>query len=151
MESASGATFPRFIRDRKWMPGRREHVIELRKKGFMTALATNQGGAAFGIFKPYEMDGYLAQISQELQLSAVAVEYTHPEGRVPELTKVSRRRKPGPGMLEEIIQSLHLLPSDALFVGDRLEDMEAAKAADIEFQWEKDYFSSIDVGDFWTS
>ena len=47
-------------------------------------------------------------------------------------------RKPSPGMLRVAIAT-HC-PSEVLYVGDRPEDQQAAQAAQVPFQWAKDFF-----------
>lgn len=49
-------------------------------------------------------------------------------------------RKPNPGMLNAAIQWANVQPAQALMIGDRDDDMHAAKAAKCAFQFE---------GDFW--
>jgi D-glycero-D-manno-heptose 1,7-bisphosphate phosphatase len=41
----------------------------------------------------------------------------------------SPMRKPEPGMLIEMLQHYHALPAETFMVGDKIEDMQAAKAA----------------------
>lgn len=150
MESASGAIFPRTISDRQWIAGRDVHVRRLHEQGMYTALATNQGGAAFGIFRPEQMDAYLNRLAFDLHLSAWSVCYHHPNGRIPDLTGDHFDRKPHPGMLLKLMEATHMLPEDILFVGDREEDQQAAQAADVAFEWADDYFAEVDQHGFWS-
>lgn len=48
-------------------------------------------------------------------------------------------RKPDPGMLNLAIADCVRQPSEVLYVGDRLEDMQAAEAANIPFLWASDW------------
>jgi D-glycero-D-manno-heptose 1,7-bisphosphate phosphatase len=43
--------------------------------------------------------------------------------------------KPQPGMLLQALEDLAVAPSEALMVGDRNEDREAARAAGVPFRW----------------
>ena len=43
--------------------------------------------------------------------------------------------KPQPGMLLQALEDLNVAPSEALMVGDRIEDQEAARAAGVPFRW----------------
>ncbi|HYQ92655.1 MAG TPA: HAD hydrolase-like protein [Candidatus Competibacteraceae bacterium] len=43
--------------------------------------------------------------------------------------------KPQPGMLLQALEDLNVAPSEALMVGDRLEDQKAAHAAGVPFRW----------------
>ena len=49
-------------------------------------------------------------------------------------------RKPKPGMLIELMDSLGFTPVDTLYIGDRDSDQQAAEAAGINFIWAKDFF-----------
>src|SRR5262249_11121162 len=42
--------------------------------------------------------------------------------------RATRRRKPGPGMLEEALAQFKAVPSDTPMIGDNLRDLEAAAA-----------------------
>lgn len=144
--SSSGAKFPQGVADRVWLPRRLEKLRALRTLGTKLAIATNQGGAAFGYFKPHEFDVVVRRFAQEADIDAVAVCYEHPQGRVPELIAESGRRKPAPGMLLELMSTFGVSPELTLYVGDREEDREAARRARVAFEWASDFFGD---GDEW--
>lgn len=49
-------------------------------------------------------------------------------------------RKPAPGLLLDILGTLHARPGDAVFVGDHRVDEAAARAAGIPFVWAQELF-----------
>lgn len=49
-------------------------------------------------------------------------------------------RKPSPGMLEQAMSDLNVTARDTMMVGDRSEDVEAAKAAGCKFFYAGEFF-----------
>ena len=136
----SGATFRKSADDWQWIPGRLEQLQTLREQGTHTAYATNQGGIAYGYMQESDMFETLLQFGNEGQFDTGRVCYTHPKASIEAYRKDDTRRKPGPGMLLEIMQELETSPEQTLMVGDRPEDEQAAHAANCSFVWAKDYF-----------
>jgi D-glycero-D-manno-heptose 1,7-bisphosphate phosphatase len=156
-ESISGNKFPQTVTDRKWMPGRLEHIAQLVQAGKHTAIVTNQGGAAWGIFTPEEMDAYLNNLVWKAGMDAFYACYhdtsekargsdrTIKELTVPDLYKGHERRKPGQGMLLQAMDDFGIHLYDTLYVGDREEDKIAAAAAGVDFEWAWSYFGDSPV------
>jgi len=131
----SGATFRKSAQDWQWMPGRLEKLHALKAQGIRMAIATNQGGVAFGYME-------VADILRELQaMTRIAgipkgglyICYTHPKASIEQFRAVDNRRKPGPGMLLEVMRDFEAEPEETLYVGDLPEDAEAAKNAGVGF------------------
>lgn len=139
--TASGETFRKNAADWKWLPGRREALARLDQQGAMLAIATNQGGVAFGLLNAQEIRAELASMADQAHITYVTMCFTHPKAKLPEYREDSPCRKPGPGMLLEIIESAGVPKEDTLYVGDRPEDEQAAKAAGVAFQWADDFFA----------
>lgn len=139
----SGETFRKTADDWQLLPGRAEKLQQLKRRGARLALASNQGGVAFGHMKQ-------ENILRELQTTAKALDvppggvyicYTHPKAILSQYRiNEDRRRKPGPGMLEEAMSDFEADEDETLYVGDRPEDEEAAKNAGVAFMWAKDFF-----------
>ena len=81
-------------------------------------------------------------MAEEAHIPYVAFDVTHPKATIEELRKDSPRRKPGPGMLLEIIEQSGEAKRDTLMVGDRPEDEQAARNAGVNFMWADAFFSS---------
>lgn len=155
---ASGATFPKSIDDQQWMQGRLERLRELRAQGIRTAIITNQGGAAWGIFEPAAMCEFLDKQCKESGIDAFFVCFHDTSDKAQQRAKIKaltgnkdyqgyaafykghERRKPAPGMLLEAMDHFGVGPENTLFVGDRKEDEAAAMAAGTSFVWAWEFF-----------
>ncbi len=137
----SGATFRKTADDWQWLPGRLEKCKQLIDQKVTLALASNQGGVAYGYFHE---DAIKWELLKTAGAISPAVRYfycfTHPTASRPEYRKDDSRRKPGPGMLIEAMEHYHILPQDTLMVGDRPEDEQAAQAAGVHFMWADKFF-----------
>jgi D-glycero-D-manno-heptose 1,7-bisphosphate phosphatase len=121
---------PHYVRNaEEWLPipGAMEAIALLKSAGMLVGVCTNQSGIGRGILD----EGSLGRIHNKLTMlladrgaSLDALEYCphHPEAGC-------GCRKPKPGMLIRAMNQLGVAPSDTLFVGDSLRDMQAAKAA----------------------
>ncbi|WP_437610331.1 D-glycero-beta-D-manno-heptose 1,7-bisphosphate 7-phosphatase [Erwinia sp. V71] len=113
-----------------------EAMQQLKKMGFALVLVTNQSGIARGMFSEDQfmqltewMDWSLAD--RDVDLDGI---YFCPH--LPDASEEAYRqqcdcRKPQPGMLLAAQQELHIDMSASYMVGDKLEDMLAAKAAGV--------------------
>ncbi len=137
----SGATFRKNADDWQWLPGRLEKCQRLVEQKLVIALASNQGGVAYGYFHEDAIKWELLKTAKDISPS---VQYfccfTHPTAKLPEYQKDDSRRKPGPGMLIEAMEHYHILPQNTLMVGDRPEDEQAAKNAGTAFMWADKFF-----------
>ena len=143
VETKSGDTFRKTADDWRWLPGRVQHLQDLSAHTHI-AFASNQAGVAFPWSKFTDLE-----ISNEMKIMAEATNavtwrccFTTPnEKALPQYHNPNDpNRKPGPGMLLDIMHYLDTDKEHTLFVGDRPEDEQAAKAAGVRFQWAKDYF-----------
>src|SRR5581483_177523 len=85
---ASGATFPKSIDDQQWMQGRLERLRELREQGVHTAIITNQGGAAWGIFTPEQMLEVLGRQCEEARIHKFFVCFHDTSDKAKERAKI---------------------------------------------------------------
>ena len=155
---ASGTTFPKSVDDQQWMQGRLERLRELREQGVYTAIVTNQGGVAWGIFEPDAMREFLDKQCREAGITRFFVCFHDTSDKAKERAKIKgltgdedyrgytalykghHRRKPSPGMLLEAMDHFRVSPEHTLMVGDRSEDERAAQAASCSFVWAWEYF-----------
>jgi D-glycero-D-manno-heptose 1,7-bisphosphate phosphatase len=140
-ETKSGAKFRRSADDWQWLPGRLEKIEALREQDIKQATASNQGGIAFGYMPESEMFAAMLDLGNQGQFDTMRVCYQHPTATIDRYREDSPLRKPGPGMLLEIMQELEVSADKTLMVGDRPEDQQAAQTAGVGFIWADDFFS----------
>lgn len=109
------------------LPGSIEAIADLTRADFTIAVATNQSGIARGLFDQAE----LGRIHGKLQADVAAA-----GGRIAHIAFCPHGpddgcacRKPLPGMIDEIIETLNV-PADAerWIVGDSFRDLQAGVA-----------------------
>ena len=121
----------------RWMPGAREAVKRANDAGLFTFVVTNQAGVARGLYD----EAAIGQFHSAMQADLWAIgahmdgfEYCphHPEhGRDGSAPVDCRRRKPGPGMILDLMARWTIDPARSLLIGDRASDLAAASAAGI--------------------
>lgn len=126
------------------LPGRVEKLAALKKSGAKLSIATNQGGVAFGILSEEEATAEVREFAEKLGVDSWVISFGHPKPKwgyeqygTPEMLAM---RKPAPGMLLKLIKDAGINPWEAMMIGDRDEDRDAAKAAGCLFCWSKDFF-----------
>lgn len=128
------------------LPGRADICAALRAQGVHLAIASNQGGVAFGIRTPVQIRAEIEPIARSLGIEHWRTAFGHPSpkyGFEEYATKQELfRRKPGPGMLLELVREADVMLSETLMVGDLAEDQGAAAAAGVDFIWTQDYFGN---------
>jgi histidinol-phosphate phosphatase family protein len=139
----SGATFRKTADDWQWLPGRLETLKALHEQGTQIALASNQGGVAFGYMRRKDIINELFKTALEVGNNVyVAVCFTHPKATIEEFrVEDDTRREPGSGMLLECQEYFLIGPIHTLMVGDRPEDEQAAQNAGVAFMWAEEFFS----------
>lgn len=142
VSTKSGSTFRKSADDWQWLPGRLEKLKDLRENGVKLAIATNQGGVAFGYMKAQDIQDELSRMSEESGIirDRCYVCFNHPKASVSYLRCDDTSRKPGPGMLLEAMNDAGVVPKDTLMVGDRPEDEQAAFSACVDFIHADEYF-----------
>jgi D-glycero-D-manno-heptose 1,7-bisphosphate phosphatase len=138
------------------LPGRLER---LRNLDGPFGIVTNQAGVAFGHitesdvrYKLHQVaialgwmgvelhDGGLPVKTREVGPLPVWACYAHPKARNPRYRIGHERRKPSPNMLREAMDWGGFSSDQTIYVGDREEDEQAAKAAGVRFQWAHIFF-----------
>lgn len=130
------------------LPGRREKLSELQARGNKIAIVTNQGGVAFGFVDEQTAWNkiYAAALACGLPPDTIRTYacFHHERGKPPWNDPVLvQRRKPSGDMIKEaMIGYPEAAALGVLFVGDREEDLQAAQAAGVGFQWAHVFFGS---------
>jgi D,D-heptose 1,7-bisphosphate phosphatase len=95
---------------------------------------SNQSGVALGKFEQRALDqveARLHELAAEAGASLAGIYWCphHPQGVVPEFTRVCECRKPAPGLILRAAREHHLDLSQSWFIGDILDDVEAGHRA----------------------
>ncbi len=135
VEPKSGTTFRKDADDWQWLPGRVEKLRGLKVQGVRLAVATNQGGVAFGFMRREDILVELMKMCREVGIPSggLYICYSHPKGSIEEYRREDDRRKPGPGMLLEAMRDFETGPDETLYVGDLPDDEQAAKNAGVAY------------------
>ncbi|SRR5229473_372765 len=137
----SGETFRKTADDWQWLPGRIEKLGDIFKQGVILGVATNQGGVAFGYMEEGLIAHEIDRLRDVVPIQWIEICYTHPNASIPEYYHANDpRRKPGPGMLHQIMHYAQIEPIHTLMVGDRPEDEQAARNAGVAFMWADKFF-----------
>ncbi|MGH8505375.1 MAG: D-glycero-beta-D-manno-heptose 1,7-bisphosphate 7-phosphatase [Stenotrophobium sp.] len=109
------------------IPGSLEAIARLCQAGYRVFIASNQSGIGRGLFDYdalFAINDRLQQLASELGGRIDGIEFA-PEA--PE--QASDMRKPAPGMLKDLARRLQINLEGICFVGDKADDLEAARAA----------------------
>lgn len=143
-EKKSGKTHaPNRLEDQEYFDDVAPICKELIEQGNTLAIASNQGGVAFGIFSADEAELLVSSAAAYIGAAAHRVCFYHPKGHVAPWNMEHRNRKPQPGMLIELMQQLNFTPANTIMVGDWKSDQEAAQAAGCGFIWAHEFFGRV--------
>jgi D,D-heptose 1,7-bisphosphate phosphatase len=118
----------------EWVPGAVKTIRFATARGWHVFVVTNQSGVARGFYDEAAVQELLAWVADEARLAGGTVDDArycpyHPEAVIPAYRRVSDWRKPGPGMLLDLMRAWELDAGECVMVGDALTDLEAAAAA----------------------
>lgn len=105
------------------LAGAAEMVAQARRLGFLAILATNQPDVARGLLSAPLLQEFHQRLLQEIPLDGL--EMCCEDGQ-------HRRRKPNPGMLVDAAERWNLDLARSYFLGDRRNDVLAARAAGVQ-------------------
>ena len=124
------------IDDFEFIEGSIDSLKKLKEMGYFLVLVTNQSGIARGYFSEDQfiqltewMDWSLAE--QGIDLDGIYYCPHHIDGKG-EYKKDCECRKPKGGMLLDAIKALNIDPKESIMIGDKIEDLQAGKAAGIK-------------------
>lgn len=122
--------------DVRWIPGARELIGELCRRGWLLFVVTNQSGVARGFYTEEDVKRLHETMDAEFRkFGGHITEYfycPHLAGAPVSAYDVDCDcRKPKPGMVTAAMKKYGLLPEDCILIGDSARDIEAAEAAGI--------------------
>ena len=120
--------------DLVFLPGAVAAVKRVNDLGWYAFLVTNQSGVARGLFTEDDVQAFHAQMQERLRAAGAHfddIRYCphHPEGKVAAYARACDCRKPGAGMLLDLMRSWPVVAEKSLVVGNQDSDMEAARGA----------------------
>jgi D-glycero-D-manno-heptose 1,7-bisphosphate phosphatase len=133
----------------RWIDGAREAVRAANDAGCFVFVVTNQSGVARGLYKESDIEALHTWMTDDLARIGAhidAFEYCpyHPEALIEQYRQASRRRKPAPGMISDLLERFPVDVSRSILIGDKPSDLKAAQAAGV-----KGYlYSSGDLAQF---
>jgi D,D-heptose 1,7-bisphosphate phosphatase len=126
-----------YVGDRErfeWVEGAKEAVRLATSQGWHVFIVTNQSGVARGFYDEAQVIDLLGWVADEVRAVGGTIDDVrycphHPEASLTQYLAACAWRKPGPGMLLDLLRAWELRPERALMVGDQPTDMAAAQAA----------------------
>lgn len=111
----------------KLIAGAAEAVSLFNRAGHKVVVCTNQSCVGRGLIDRAMLERIHAELHAQLSRQAARLDAILVATDTPD--SPSARRKPGPGMLQEALAQFHQRPGDAIYIGDSVTDLQAAKAA----------------------
>lgn len=122
--------------DFQFIPGSVEAMRLLQQAGYALVVVTNQSGIARGYYSEDDYQLLTRQMRAALQAEGVTLAGIyhcphHPAGRLAAYAVDCDCRKPRPGLLRQAAAELGLQMDASFLVGDKLSDIQAARAAGV--------------------
>jgi D-glycero-D-manno-heptose 1,7-bisphosphate phosphatase len=140
VQDFDGKRPPNTLEEQKPFPDVLPKCQALIAEGHFLAVASNQGGVAFGFMTAAQAHLLVQAITTYIGATTYAVCVTHPNGRKKAAKRESPFRKPNGAMIEYLMDAFGVSKEDTMYIGDLDSDQQAAEAAGVKFAWAKDFF-----------
>ena len=126
--------------DFEFVEGIFDLVLRANQAGYLVVVVTNQAGIGRGYYSEEDFHVLMNWMKKEFSLRGCKIDDIyfcpyHPEFGIGEYRKISKNRKPEPGMFFEAAHALNIDLRNSIMVGDRISDMQAAYAASIPWRY----------------
>lgn len=121
----------------EWVPGAKAAVKRVNAVGALAVIATNQSGIGRGYYAEADMEAFHAEMLAQLADVGARIDAIyfapHHEAAAEDRYRVADHpdRKPNPGMLLRALTDFGVAPGDAVMIGDKPSDREAARRAGV--------------------
>lgn len=111
------------------LPHAAEAVADLRRRGYLIVVVTNQRGVGRGLMSPDDLERVHARLRRELAAAGAPLDaiYACPHDR----DDGCRCRKPRPGLIEQALAEHAIDLERSVLIGDSERDLEAGRAAGV--------------------
>ena len=141
VEKQKGLRPPNAPHEQKLYPDVLAKLEPYHKAGIPVALCSNQGGVGFGIMTELDAHLIMQHAATLIEADYYTVCFTHPKARnVSYRVDNDPRRKPNAGMLLEAMAFFNTDKTKTVYVGDSLEDEQAADNAGVIFLYAHEFF-----------
>lgn len=122
--------------DLAFLDGAVEAVRVVNDAGWFAFVVTNQAGVARGLYDVAAVERFHARMNALLAAEGAHIDDFrfcphHPDGTVDRWRRACDWRKPGPGMIVDLMRAWPVDAAKSVLVGDKASDLEAAQAAGI--------------------
>lgn len=120
----------------RWIDGACEAVRRVNDAGWFAFVVTNQAGVARGYYDEAAVQALHRWMNADLRTIGAHIDAFrycphHPDGTVGGYAKACDWRKPGPGMLTDLLDKWPVDAGRSFLLGDKASDLEAARRAGI--------------------
>lgn len=120
----------------EFVPGIFDMVRAFTGRGYLPVIVTNQAGIGRGLYGEEDFHAFMAWMleqfrAQQIEIAAVYHCPDHPTAGIGAYRRENGWRKPGPGMMLQAAKDLDLDLAASWCVGDKMSDIEAARAAGV--------------------
>lgn len=121
-----------------WIPGARAAIRRVNAASGLVLIATNQSGIGRGYYSEDQMHGFHAEMRRQLADEGARIDEIyfcpfHEDAAEDRYRQADHPdRKPNPGMVLRALKDFGIDPKNALMIGDKPADVQAANGAGVD-------------------